>query len=76
MGIFSYSYRTNSIAAYVMADAGMRDIISSTLHTHLGQNFDHVFGEVYSPLVNGFALLFIMWLILYWLYKKKIFNRI
>ena len=66
----------NSIAAYVMADAGMRGFISSALHTHLGQNFDHVFGEIYSPLVNGFAVLFIMWLILYWMYKKKIFIKI
>lgn len=66
----------NSIAAYVMADSGMRGFISSALHTHLGQSFDHVFGKTYSPLVNGFAVLFIMWLILYWMYKKKIFIKI
>jgi predicted acyltransferase len=66
----------NSIAAYVMADSGMRGFISSTLHTHLGQNFDQVFGKVYSPLLNGFAVLFIMWLILFWMYKKRIFIKI
>lgn len=66
----------NSIAAYVMADGGIRDLISNSLHIHLGQTYDHVFGPAYSTLVNGVLVLIFLWLILYWMYKKKIFIKI
>ena len=66
----------NSIAAYVIADGGMREVISNSLHIHLGQSYDQVFGTAYSTLVNGFLVLLFEWLILYWMYKKKIFIKI
>lgn len=66
----------NSIAAYVIADGGMRSYISRSLYIHLGQNFDHVFGHAYITLVSGGLVLFLEWLILYWMYKKKIFIKI
>jgi predicted acyltransferase len=66
----------NSIAAYVMADAGLRTLISNSLHIHLGQHYDHVFGAPYATIVNGLLVLFILWLILYWMYKRKIFIKI
>ncbi|MGI8637647.1 MAG: acyltransferase family protein [Segetibacter sp.] len=66
----------NSIAAYVLADGGMRAVISQLLHIHLGKNYDHIFGDPYSTLVNGALVLFLLWLILYWMYKKKIFIKI
>jgi predicted acyltransferase len=66
----------NSIAAYVLADGGMRSVISQSLHIHLGKNYDHVFGDAFSTLVNGSIVLFFLWLILYWMYKKKIFIKI
>jgi predicted acyltransferase len=66
----------NSIAAYVIADGGMRNYISNALHTHLGQNYDHIAGAAYANLVNGALVLFLEWLILYWMYKKKIFIKI
>ena len=66
----------NSIAAYVMADGGLRSLISRSLHIHLGQNYDHVFGPAYATLVNGILVLFLLWLILRWMYKKKIFIKI
>jgi predicted acyltransferase len=65
----------NSIAAYVIAD-GLGSFISGSLYIHLGQNFDQVFGSAYSTLVKGGLVLLIEFLILYWMYKKKIFIKI
>lgn len=67
---------TNSIAAYVIADGGMRGLINDSLFIHLGQNFDQIFGPAYATLVSGGLVLFFEWLILYWMYKKKIFIKI
>ncbi len=66
----------NSIAAYVMADGGIRSLIHQSLYIHLGPNFDKLFGSPYAPLFSGAITLFILWLILNWLYKKKIFIKI
>ncbi len=66
----------NSIAAYVMADGGLRGLIHESLYIHLGKSFDQVFGIAYAPLISGGLTLFFMWLILYWMYKKKIFIKI
>jgi predicted acyltransferase len=65
----------NSIAAYVIAD-GLGSFISGSLYIHLGQNFDQVFGTAYSTLVKGGLVLLIEFLILYWMYRKKIFIKI
>jgi predicted acyltransferase len=66
----------NSIAAYVLADGGMRAFIHRSLYTHLGQKYDQGFGLAYAPVISGGLTLFFMWLILYWMYKKKIFIKI
>jgi predicted acyltransferase len=66
----------NSIAAYVIADGGMRNYISNSLYTHLGRNFDKIFGSDYETLVLGGTTLFLEWMILYWMYSKKIFIKI
>ena len=66
----------NSIAAYVMADGGLRSFIHQSFYTHLGQNFDKIFGAPYAPLVSGGLTLLLLWIVLYWLYKKKIFIKI
>jgi len=65
----------NSIAAYVISHL-MKPFINSSLHIHLGQNFDKLFGAAYTTLVAGGLTLLIEWLILYWMYKKKIFIKI
>lgn len=66
----------NSIAAYVIADGGMRNLIHDSLFIHLGKNFDQVFGAAYASLIGGGLVLFFEWLILYWMHKKKIFIKI
>lgn len=66
----------NSIAAYVFADGGLRALLHKSLYIHLGQNFDHFLGEPYAPLVSGAITLLLLWQILNWMYKKKIFIKI
>jgi predicted acyltransferase len=66
----------NSIAAYVFADGGLRSLLHKSLYIHLGQNFDKFLGEPYAPLVSGAITLLLLWLILNWMYKKKIFIKI
>jgi predicted acyltransferase len=66
----------NSIAAYVIADGGTRSYIKKALYTHLGEKYDELFGVAYAPLISGGLILFIIWLILYWMMKRKIFIKI
>lgn len=65
----------NSIVAYFMADV-WRGFISSSLRTHLGEGFFKQWGDAYAPLAMGIAILLVYWLILLWLYRRRIFVRI
>jgi predicted acyltransferase len=65
----------NSIAAYCM-DHLWLNFIRSALKTHLGEGFFLVFGPAYESLLLGGATLLVLWLILYWMYRQKIFLRI
>ena len=65
----------NSMAAYIFAHT-IDSYISKSLHIHLGENYDSIFGVPYRTLVHGGLVLFFEWLILNWMYKKKIFIRI
>lgn len=64
----------NSIAAYVLAD-GFGGFFTKSLSTHFGQ-YDQVFGDGFSTLVKGICVLTIEWLILHWMFKKKVFIKI
>lgn len=65
----------NSIAAYC-SDHLFDDFIYNNLTINLGATTFKVFGAAYEPLVHGAAALLISWLLLFWLYRKKIFLRI
>jgi len=65
----------NSIAAYLMAHLFERFILDS-LRINLGPHFFQFFGTGVEPLVRGTAVLLIYWLMLYWMYQRKIFLRI
>jgi predicted acyltransferase len=65
----------NSIAIYVM-DWTISGFVVETIKTHLGQDVFSVFGEAYESLVSGSAVLTVFWLILYWMYRRRIFLRI
>jgi len=66
----------NSIAAYVIADGGVKTFFQRSLFIHLGADFDQLFGSAYATLVSGALVLLLEWLVLHWMYKKKIFLKI
>jgi heparan-alpha-glucosaminide N-acetyltransferase len=65
----------NSIAAYCIAHL-FDDFIGKNLTTHLGTGIYSLFGQAFEPLIHGAMVLLVMWLILYWMYRRKIFLRI
>jgi predicted acyltransferase len=65
----------NSIAAYLIAHL-FEGFISANLSTHLGPNAFKLFGEAFTALVRGGLELLIMWGLLFWMYRNKIFIRI
>ena len=50
--------------------------IVKSFQTHLGKDVFQQFGTRYEPLVTGITLLAVFWLILFWMYRRKIFVRI
>jgi predicted acyltransferase len=65
----------NSIAAYVM-DHLFPSFIRDAWRTHLGVNAFKVFGPAYEQFLLGACVVLTMWLILYAMWRKKIFLRI
>jgi predicted acyltransferase len=65
----------NSIAAYCIAHL-FDSFIGKALTTNLGQNVFKLFGDAYEPFMHGAAVLFFLWLILYWMYRRKLFLKI
>jgi heparan-alpha-glucosaminide N-acetyltransferase len=65
----------NSIAAYLIAHLFER-FISDSFRIHLGPNFFRVFGDGLRPLLHGGAVLLMYWLILLWMYRRKLFLKI
>jgi predicted acyltransferase len=65
----------NSIAAYCMAHL-IDSFIRSSLKTHLGEHPFAILGKPYEPLLLGSASLLVMWLLLLWMYRRKLFLRI
>ncbi len=65
----------NSIAAYLIAHLFV-EFISQTLPLHLGRHFFRGLGQAYEPFLLGASVLSIEWLILWWMYRRKIFLRV
>ena len=65
----------NSIAAYLI-DHLWGDFIVDNLHINLGYAVFRSFGPRLEPLMLGIAVMTIYWLILYWMYRRRIFLRI
>jgi len=65
----------NSIAAYVM-DHLFPSFIRDAWKTHLGANTFKLFGPAYEPFLLGACVVGSLWLILYAMWRKKIFLRI
>lgn len=65
----------NSIAAYCIAHL-FESFIAKNLRTHLGAAVFGMFGPAFDPLLHGAAILLVEWLLLYWMYRRKLFLRI
>jgi predicted acyltransferase len=65
----------NSIAAYVIAHV-LPEFIGNTFAIHLGKGYDQLFGPAYATLISGTLILIVEILILYWMYKRKIFIKV
>jgi len=65
----------NSIAAYCFAHL-FEGFVIENLATHLGKDFFAIFGEPYKFLFRGVLVLLVLWLMLFWMYRRKIFLRI
>jgi len=65
----------NSIAIYVMSWT-MEHFVSSALTTHLGSGPFAVLGAPFAPVLQGLGVLIVFWLILFWMYRRRIFLRI
>jgi predicted acyltransferase len=65
----------NSITAYILAH-GPDQFLLRSFRTHFGADVFKYFGPAYEHLVGGIAVLIVQWLILYWLYRQKIYIRI
>jgi predicted acyltransferase len=65
----------NSIAAYLMAHLFEKFIMDS-FRINLGPHAFQMFGTGVEPLIRGLAVLLVYWLMLYWMYKRKIFLKI
>lgn len=65
----------NSIAAYMIAHL-FENFIENSFRIHLGQGVFKLFGDAWEPLMAGIAVLSMYWLILFWMYRRKVFLRI
>lgn len=65
----------NSIAAYLIAHL-FEDFVISSFRIHLGDRPFAVFGPGLSPLLLGAAVLFTYWLMLWWMYQRKLFLKV
>ena len=65
----------NSIAAYLIAHLFV-NFIEQALPRHLGASWFTFAGKAYEPLWLGAGVLLVEWLILWWMYRRKVFLRV
>ena len=65
----------NSIAAYLIAHL-TEHFFMDTFRIHLGAHFFAFAGAPYEPFFRGLAVLAAYWLILWWMYRRKLFLKI
>jgi heparan-alpha-glucosaminide N-acetyltransferase len=65
----------NSIAAYLIAHL-FEDFVTSSFHIHLGDRPFAILGPGLQPLLLGAAVLLTYWLMLLWMYRRKLFLKI
>ena len=65
----------NSIAAYCITHL-TEDFFASSLRIHLGANFFQFAGAGLEPFFRGAVILLCYWLMLFWMYRRKVFLKI
>lgn len=65
----------NSIAAYCISHL-FGEFFQSALNTNLSPGFFTMFGNALAPFVNGALVLLLLWLVLLWMYRRKLFLKI
>ena len=65
----------NSIVAYCIAHF-LEGFLDSTLRIHLGLSFFQFAGAGLEPFFRGAVILLCYWLILLWMYRRKLFLKI
>jgi predicted acyltransferase len=65
----------NSITAYCIAHF-MEEFLIGSFRTNLGSHFFEFFGHGLQPLMEGAAVLLCYWLVLLWMYRRKLFLKI
>jgi predicted acyltransferase len=66
----------NSIVAYCCANFLLRNFIADTWRVHLGRGTFQTLGPEWESMLTGTAVLLTLWLVLFWMYRNKIFVRI
>jgi heparan-alpha-glucosaminide N-acetyltransferase len=65
----------NPITLYVMWQV-FGGPVRNRFKIHLGQRVFESFGVTYAPILERVSVLIVFWLILYWMYRRKLFIRI
>lgn len=50
--------------------------VRDSLKIHLGQGIFTILGDAYAPMVEQTSVLIVFWIILFWLYRRRIFLRL
>ena len=64
----------NSIAAYCLFELAAR-FVGASLETHFGPRLPHR-RRPYLPFLQGLAVVLALWLVLFWMYRRRLFLRI
>jgi predicted acyltransferase len=54
----------------------LENFLASSYRIHLGPDAFMIAGPALEPLVQGMALLLGYWIVLFWMYRRKIFLRV
>jgi predicted acyltransferase len=65
----------NSIAMYVLAHLSA-GFVGSSLQTVFGPRVFRPLGAAFEPVVEAALVLVVLWLVLFWMYRRRIFLRI
>jgi heparan-alpha-glucosaminide N-acetyltransferase len=65
----------NPITLYCMWQL-MAGFVRDNVRTHFGQHVFESLGTLSAPMLERVAILLVFWLILFWMYRRKIFLRI